>query len=228
MHIAICEDDRQDMELACSILQQYDQQHRFTLTCFSSGADLLAAAEQTAFDIALIDIEMTAPNGFEAAQRLQALPAPPLIIFATRSMDYAIRGYGVAFRYLAKPLTPEKLVPALDAAVRELRADRFVFSLDGAAYVLRMQQIYYFDVYDHVTTVHTADEKYAIRTTLKDVLAQLPRGYFGMPHQSYIVNFAHVKTATTQEIYLTSGVRIPVSRRRQVDFMAQLQQYLGR
>lgn len=228
MRVAVCEDQREEMEQVCTILREYDQPERFEIERFFSGNELLTSAEETAYDIAILDIEM-APNGFDAALKLAELPTPPLIIFTSQSMRYTIQGYGVAFRYIPKPVTPEKLSPALDAAIREIRANRFCFSIDGTAYILRMQEIVYFEVYDHVTTVHTADgNKYSLRITLKQALSQLPKGCFGMPHQSYIVNLAHVKTATTRQITLTHGVRIPVSRRRQVDFMWQLQTYLGR
>lgn len=228
MRVAVCEDDREDMAVACSVLREYDQSGQFEIGEFSSGGALLAAAEQTPWDIVILDIEMQSPNGFDTALKLLELPAPPLVIFATRSMEYTIRGYGVAFRYVPKPVTLEKLSPVLDAAVREVRANRFVFSLDGTAYILHMQEIFYIEVYNHVTTIHTAEGAYSARESLKNILTQLPQGYFGMPHQSYIVNFAHVKTATPREVYLTNGVRVPVSRRRQADFMGQLQSYLGR
>ncbi len=143
-------------------------------------------------------------------------------------MDYTIKGYGVAFRYISKPINYGDISAALDAAVREVRANRFSFSIDGTAYILPMQEIYYIEVFNHVTTIHTVDCEYSIRTTLKDVLSQLPQGYFGMPNQSYIVNFTHIKTATTQEVTLTNGSRIPVSRRRQNEFARQLHSYLGR
>ena len=228
MRVAVCEDDREDMELMCSLLYDYDQLSRFQIFRLSSGGELLAAAAEERFDLALMDIEMSEINGFETARQLAASAAPPLIIFATRTMEYTIQGYGVAFRYIPKPVTMEKLAPALDAAVREIWANRFTFSVEEKSYILRMQEIYYIDVYDHVTTVHTASEDYSVRATLKDMLAQLPQGYFGMPHQSFIVNLAHVRTATAQEVTLTNGAVIPVSRRRQMEFMGQLQSFLGR
>lgn len=228
MRIAICDDEQHDLDFLHTVLKDYDQKEQFQISGFSSAAELLSVAQTTQFDIAILDIEMSAPNGYEAAVQLLKYPAPPLIIFATNSMDYTIRGYGIAFRYIPKPLTLEKLSPALDAAIQDVKANRFTFSMDGVSYILHMQDIYYIEVYNHITTLHTIDGEYSLRTSLKEVLAQLPQGYFGMPHQSYIINFSHVKTATTQEIALTNGMRLPVSRRRQADFMRQLHLYLGR
>ncbi len=228
MHIAICDDEALDLADLHSILRQYDLKKQFHISAFSSAAELLQSAKDVSYDIAILDIEMPSPNGYEAALELAKQPSPPLILFATNSMDYTIRGYGLAFRYIPKPLTLEKLSPALDAAVREIYADRFAFSVDGVSHVLPMKDIYYIEVYNHVTTLHTMDDEYSLRATIKELLPRLPQGYFGMPQQSYIVNFTHIKTATTQEVVLTNGVRIPVSRRRQADFIRQLHHYLGR
>lgn len=228
MHIAICDDEPVDLQSLHALMKQYDKNNRIKVSLYTSAAELLIAAGHTSFDIAVLDIEMASPNGYEAALELRKQSAPPLIIFVTNSMDYTIRGYGVAFRYIAKPISPNDLSTALDAAIREVRANRFSFSVDGTSYILQMQDIYYIEVFNHVTTLHTMDGEYSLRSTLKDVLSQLPQGYFGMPHQSYIVNFAHIKTATAQEIALTNGAHIPVSRRRQNDFMRQLRLYLGR
>ena len=228
MYIAICDDELQDLHTLENAIKQYDTSNLIQISSFTSAKDLLTSSGSVLYDIAVLDIEMSSPNGYDVAVELLKKSKPPLIIFATNSMEYTIRGYGVAFRYITKPITYEKISAVLDAAIPEVRANRFVFSVDGASQILHMQDIYYVEVYNHVTTLHTMDGEYSIRATLKDVQAQLPQGYFGMPHQSYIVNFQHIKTATAQEVSLTNGAKLPVSRRRQTDFNHKLHAYLGR
>lgn len=226
--VAVCDDDKKDLEEITAYLRRYDVGGILQIMQFRSAAELLRAAQKQSFDLAVLDIEMDAPNGFEAAQQLLQQKDRPLILFVTNSMAYTLRGYGVAFRYLVKPLGFLQLSEVMDAAVRELRANRFVFSVDGSNHVVKMQGIYYFEVFQHYTTLHLMDEQFLIRSTLKDVLAQLPSGYFAVPHQSYIVNFAHVKTASATELRLTNGARIPISRRRQQEFERLFFSYLGR
>lgn len=228
MNIAICDDDPKDLAILLSILKQYDTQGQLTIYGFTTASELYESMKKQSYDIAILDIEMETPNGYEIAVRLSQEGNQSLIIFATNSMDYIIRGYGIAFRYLVKPLTLEGLAPVLDAALTEVNAHRFLFSIDDTSYVLRAEDIYYFEVYNHHTTLHTVDEEYAIRMPLKAVYSQLPLGYFGEPHHSYVVNFMHIKTATAQEVRLTNGVRIPVSRRKQKNFDQQFHRFLGR
>ena len=228
MRIAICDDDPNDLQAVQAALMQYDTAGNLKIASFTKASELFDANKKTPFDIAILDIEMNAPNGYEIAQQLVAQNAAPIIIFLTNSTAYAIRGYGIAFRYLTKPIVQDNLTKALDAAVCEVRANSFVFTADGNSHVVRMKDIYYFEVFNHHTILHTTDREFTFRATLKEIVADLPKGYFGSPHQSYLVNFMHVQTAMAGELHLTNGAVVPISRRRQQEFEDQLHGYLGR
>ena len=90
-----------------------------------------------------------------------------------------------------------------------------------------IDEIYFIEVFNHHTVPHTVDCEYTFRSTLKEVLSQLPAGYYGSPHQSYEVNFSHIKTATAQELHVTNGVTIPISRYCQRKFTEQFCSYFG-
>ena len=228
MRIAICDDDANDLQAVQTALAQYDTAGNIEISSFTKASDLFAANKKIPFDIAILDIEMKAPNGYEIAQKLVEQESVPIIIFLTNSTAYAIRGYGIAFRYLTKPIEYGALNKALDAAVCEAKANSFSFTADGVSHIVRMKDIYYFEVFNHHTILHTMDQEYTFRATLKEIVTDLPSGYFGSPHQSYIVNFMHVKTAMAGELHLTNGAVVPVSRRRQQEFEDQLHGYLGR
>lgn len=227
MHIAICDDEKTDIDVLVTALKDYGLPG-VKVSTFLTSKSLLECAQETLYDLVILDIQMPPPDGYEAAIRLRKMHPKTLIIFLTNSMDYSLAGYGVAFRYLSKPIEKKTLFHALDAAVREIMANRFVFSVDGESHVLSMDEIYYVEVFNHHTILHTVDCEFTFRSTLKEVLSQLPAGYYGSPHQSYIVNFAHIRTATAQELHLTNGITIPVSRRRQREFTELFYAYLGR
>ena len=228
MRIAICDDDPNDLQAVHTALTQYDTENSLNISSFCKASDLFAANEKTPFDIAILDIEMCAPNGYEIAQQLVAQNRAPIIIFLTNSAAYAIRGYGIAFRYLTKPIVETALGQALDAAICEVKANSFVFTADGNSHIVPMKDIFYFEVFNHHTILHTKDHEFTFRATLKEIMAELPIGHFGSPHQSYLVNFMHVQTAMTGELRLTNGAVVPVSRRKQQEFEDQLHSYLGR
>lgn len=167
-------------------------------------------------------------DGYVAAVRLRSIQRKSLVIFLTNSMDYTLCWYGVAFRYLTKPIQPKQLHFALDSAICEIQANRFVFQMDGAARVTPVDEIYFLEVFNHHTILHTIDQSFTFRATLKEILLQFPPLCFGMPHQSYVVNFNHDATAKCTEILWTNGSHIPVSRRKKAEFAYQLYQSLGR
>lgn len=228
MRIAICDDDPKDLQAVQTALTQYDAADNLRIASFTKASELFDANKETPFDIVVLDIEMNVPNGYEIAQKLVAQDTAPIIIFLTNSTAYAIRGYGIAFRYLTKPIVQDTLCKALDAAICEVKANSFVFAADGCFHVVGMKDIYYFEVFNHHTVLHTMDREFTFRATLKEIVADLPKGYFGSPHQSYLVNFMHVQTAMPGKLHLTNGTVIPVSRRRQHEFETQLHSYLGR
>lgn len=228
MRVAICDDELKDLQELQTAIKRYGCAENLEVYAYTRAAELYAAEERFHFDIAILDIEMEAPNGYEIAKRLVEHRPGPIIMFLTNSMAYTIRGYGVAFRYLTKPIDPQQLNQALSAAICEVNANRFVFSVDGTAHIVRIDDIYYFEVFNHYIVLHITNQEYTFRAALRDVLSKLPGGYFGMPHQSYIVNFSHVKAAMPKEVHLTNGAVIPMSRRKQEDFNCQLHRYLGR
>ena len=226
--VAICDDEEYDLDLTLSLLQEYNQKGFLSLSSYTSAIDLLHAAETTKIDIAILDIEMNEPNGYEIARRLKTRDTHPLVVFLTKSSKYTIRGYGVAFRYITKPIDREVFFTALDDAIAEISASRFTFSANGRSQIWKYSEIFYFEVLKHYVTLHTGDEEYTMRASLKDVFSALPQGYFCTPHHSYVVNCAHIKYAGNQDICLTNGVHIPISRRKRAEFEQQLHTYLGR
>lgn len=228
MRIAICDDEEKDLLALKEAVHTFDQSGFMEVCAFSSADALYLAGKQKKFEIAILDIEMDPPNGYDIARKLIEMDPAPIIIFLTNSMAYTLRGYGIAFRYLTKPIDQMQFNNALSAAVNEASAKRFVFSVDGYSHIIRMEDIYYFEVFNHHTILHTMDQSYTFRATLKEIMLELPTVYFGYPHQSYIINFSHIKTAMAKEIHLTNGAVIPISRRKQQEFEKQLRMYLRR
>lgn len=223
MKIAICDDHAGDLDSIATLVARYDPE--IAVSLFSSALALYESGED--FDAVLLDIEMEAPNGYEIALRMARQAHHPIILFVTNSAAYAVQGYGLALRYLLKPLSPAAIAEALDAVRQELRQSRLTVTLDGIAHVLKVQDIRFVEVLGHRITLHTTDGTVSFRASLRDILSQLPERWFSMPHQSYVVNLLHVRSASKVEVTLTDGTKIPVSRRRQQEFTHSFHRFLG-
>jgi two-component system, LytTR family, response regulator AlgR len=84
-----------------------------------NGVDALAAVTEQKPDLVLLDIRMPVMDGLEAARHLDALEAPPAIIFCTAYQDHALEAFEAnAVDYLVKPIRVERLRAAIAKAQR--------------------------------------------------------------------------------------------------------------
>ena len=227
INIAVCDDEADEREEILQLIKRYHS--GWTPAQFSSAKDLLHATEKVEFDLILLDIEMASPTGFEVAKQIVGKQqSHPLIIFITKSNAYTIKGYGIAFRYLVKPVIWDDFVLAMDAAVDELKANHFSFEYNNGMFSVPLQSIYYIESFAHIAVIHTTNEEFRIRATLSDLKQNLSLSRFTAPHKSYLVNMAHINTVSTDEIVLTSGDRIPISRRRRQEFNSDFCRFLCR
>lgn len=224
MRIAICDDEPRELELLHSFLLRYDATLPYTL--FSSAQDLLDASSSTFFDIIFMDIEMRSPNGYDAAVSLMQNETRPLIIFVTKSSSYTILGYGVAFRYLKKPISYDAFSAVLKLALEEVVPQKLPITANGETILLAIQDIYYFEIFGHVLQVHTTRGVYPYRASLSDVISVLNGTHFAQPHKSFYVNLAYIDQLNARRLFLTTGTKIPIASLRKNEFMQAFQAFL--
>lgn len=228
MNVAICDDDTNDLNEITNYIKDFSKNNELNLFCYSSASDLFLATSKIDFDIAVLDIEMPEPNGFEIAKKLHTLQQKPLIIFVTNSMEYTIQGYGIAFRYITKPIDQNILYQHLNSAINEINANRFYFTNDGLSFSIPYSHIIYFEIYSHKVFLHTKDITHCFRGTIKEIYQMLPKSFFAIPHQSYIVNLYHVNSFSQSEITMDNKNIIPISRRKAPEFTDEFYRFLRR
>ena len=85
----------------------------------SAESFLFHYAEESDYDILLLDIEMGKINGIELARRIRHDNETIQIVFTTGYYDFISEGYEVsALQYLMKPVSYEKLESVLNKAVK--------------------------------------------------------------------------------------------------------------
>ena len=60
---------------------------------------------------------MSGLNGIEVGHALISKKYRPIIIFTTFSVEYAIRGYGIAIKYLTKPISYSDFIGAMESTL---------------------------------------------------------------------------------------------------------------
>ena len=174
---------------------------------------LFRYADDKAWDILFLDIEMGAMDGVTMAKRLRKTNDTVQIVFITGYSDYISEGYEVAaLHYLMKPVKKEKLFDVLDRAVQKLQKNEKVLNLEISGEMVRIPiyQIRYADVMGNYVTIHGATDQ-TVKMTLSELEKQLDDRFYRVG-RSCIVNLTNIGRVTKTEIKLADGTSIPLPR----------------
>lgn len=232
MRIAICDDDWNMQKTLRVFIDQTFQDLDMLVDGFTSGEALLAAVKKQtrAYELILLDIEMRGINGIETAKELRRLLPDCYIIFITSHDEFALTGYEVAaFRYLIKPVDPQKLTEAI-AAVRAELADHVTLHVEDGSVeaLLRAKDIYYIEAQDKRVRVVLKNTAFSDRRGIDEVAQALEGEDFFRVHRSYLINLRYVGRIDKNEVQLVSGETIPLSRLRKKAFKNTFQTYIKR
>lgn len=225
MKIAICDDEVADLKLLERYCTEYDTS--LPVFLFSSGEELIDAYKEDYFDLVFLDIELGKLSGLDTGTILRDLPDKPIIVFTTHSLSYAVRGYGIAMRYLPKPISYEIFCTTMREALDYITPSKISICVNGTQMLISVNSIIYFEVLKHQLVVHLKDhDDVDMRGTLTEVIEQIHSRHFVQPHKSYYINMEYIDRLTGQDIMMTNGDVIPVGRSKKNEFKARLREYI--
>lgn len=214
--IAVCDDSPADRAYVTDMVNRWavTAGHAVHLDTFGSAESFLFHyADESDYDMLLLDIEMAAMDGVTMAKQLRRDNETVQIIFITGYTDYIAEGYEVAaLHYLVKPVKEEKLLSVLDRAVEKLRKNEQVLHFEAGGEMVRIPvyQIRYAEVMANYVTIHAAED-----VTVKMTLGELEKALderFYRAGRSIIVNLTQISRVTKTEIKLNDGTVIPLPR----------------
>ena len=216
LKIAICDDSEPDIGFLSDLLSRWASAREITLQTesFSSAeAFLFRYAEDKAYDILLLDIEMENMDGVTMARQIRKENDAIPIIFITGYSAYIAEGYEVAaLHYLMKPVKEEKLFAVLDRAIEKiLLNERYLnLTLSGEMIRIPLREIYYLDVHQNYVTVH-GKKDYTVKRTLGEFERLLDERFFRVGRAA-LVNLNCIGKVTRTDIFLLDGTRLPLPR----------------
>ena len=231
MRIAVCDDEKYFRDTICEAITSFYNSLDVLCSAYENGSALIAAFEKgSRFDAVFLDIEMPPPDGMETARRLHEYSPELPVIFLTSHTELAMDGYEVgAFRFLQKPVIPEKLTLALKD-IRQLTAHtrNVCIRSDGGEYYITPDRILYAEADNNTVRFITSEREYKMRMKLTETAAMLDSmsDHFCRVHRSVIVNLAHIVSRTEKEIRLDSGTLLPVSKSYSEELKKRLMDYI--
>jgi len=179
------------------------------------GVAAAVALEEIKPDIAFLDIRMPGQSGLDAAR---AAGGGCRVVFVTAFDDHAVQAFEqAAADYLLKPVSDERLArcverlkqraaevpdallerlqrllaaPAKSQPLRWLRAQ-----VGQTVRMVAVDEVCYFQSADKYTTVLLRDAELLLRTSLKDLTAQLDLDQFWQVHRGTVVNVRQIVSA---------------------------------
>ncbi len=230
IEIAIVDDEQLQLSHMRKLIEQSAAELKleiFIHEYLSGEAFLFALEDHPAWQLAFLDIEMKGINGMQVARIIREKAPQLALVFATAYVEYAIEGYQVqALDYLLKPIHSEKVTQVLQryAAKQPETAEYVIIEVNGESQRIDLKEIIYVEANKKEITIYLTTKAITLTMTLTD-FAQLVDERFTFTHRSYLVHLAHISKLLKQDVQLSNGEKIPLSRRRAKEVQAAFIQF---
>lgn len=215
--IAICDDSGADRQYVLNMVHAWAKVAGHVVhtdTFLSAENFLFRYAEESDYDILLLDIEMGAMDGVSLAKRIRQGNESVQIVFITGFADYISEGYEVAaLHYLMKPVKQDKLFAVLDRAAAAVQKTEQMILLPMGGEMLRLPigQVQYVEAFSHTVAIVTGNDTIQVKMPISEVEKLLGEGVIRC-HRSYLVGLKHIARLSKTEVTLDSGKVLPLSR----------------
>jgi two-component system LytT family response regulator len=196
------------------------------------GAEALAALDALSPHVVFLDVQMPGMDGFEVIRR-RTSERMPAVVFLTAFDQFAIRAFeAAAFDYLLKPVSADRFGATITRLLRRLPAEGasngdpvFVVTSARGAVVVPFRDVDWIEAEDKYVRIWTGARSHLLREPLRDVERRVRGHGFARAHRRALVRLAAAREVTVTRngrlfATLTSGARVPISRRRRAAFMA--------
>lgn len=162
---------------------------------------------------------MDKPNGFEIGSILAGYSPRPVIVFTTNALQYAVRGYGIAFRFLCKPITITMFQSVVREALDEILPQKAAVTCGSTQKMISINDVIYFESLNRHIIFHFANTStLEIKDSMENMISVFSYPSFVQIHRSYCINLNYVDSFTPLAVTMTDGCKIPLPRKKQTIF----------
>lgn len=209
----------------------------------ADGAAALELITTSQPDLVFLDLEMPKMTGFEMIRRLEATPAP-VIVIVTAYDQHAIQAFeSGAIDYLLKPVSQARLLQTIDRA-RKLakhplqvleqieqiqtlstagsdsgQVRKIVAKAGAEFFLLNIEEVMAFQAEGDLTWIITGKQRFLATQNLRGLEVKLKNTPFQRIHRGAMVNVNHIRkmsmlTSQRWLMTLTTGQEFIVSKRQ--------------
>lgn len=222
LNIAICDDDIPTTGRMEMIVRKIAKRNFVDAETevFWNGESLVDAITQgNCFDIIYLDIEMDKEDGISTAKRIRIYDRNVLIIYVTSHENHMKESFSVRpFQFLLKPVSEQQMEVCFRAAYEDINNEDFYFrfSYQRMKHKVSVRDILYFESNKRKVFIVTREETFELYGKLNEIENSLKscKASFLRVHQSFLVNYKHVKGQAYDFVIMDNGKKISISEDR--------------
>ena len=230
LKIAILDDNKTALMISTSAVEAFlkEKNAEYQLFSFSNPLNFLASAKEEKFDLSFLDIDMPEMNGLEVADQLSEIAKNGQIIFLSQREDLVfecLKFHPFGFIRKSKLIDDFSLMmnqyyqTISNAESDETKID-FVDKTKTVSF--KIKEIVYIEgdrTYQKVVLKDKSSQN--IRVAMGQLEEKLRAHGFIRIHKGYLLNYLYIRSIATDEVYLTTGVSLPMSKKRREEIMKQ-------
>ena len=225
--IAVCDDEKNIRSYLTSLIRE--QNTDCEITEYASADEYLSSGME--HDLLFLDIELkgsaSGMDGMEVARQIRGMEQirQPVIIFVTGYEKYVYDAFDVdASRYLVKPVNEQKFAEVFSRAQDKILSETeqkkrtLLIQYAGANKAIPIDNIYYLESQKHKIVLYTKDGELEYYAKIGELEEEL-QWQFCRILKGYLVNLSYVDEYSRNEIILTNGDKLPLSKYKYEDFV---------
>lgn len=222
MNCIIVEDD----ELARHALETMVAETDF-LTLVKScvkASEAKAVLKKEEVDLIFLDVKLPGMNGIELLKTFEDSKAQVVMITADKSFAAEAFDQDVC-DFIVKPITRTRFIKAVHRAKRFAEMNKkgtakeaLFIKVNSVLKRVNLQDVLFIEAMADYMTVNTPNNKYVLKSTMKNMMDRLPPKEFVRVHNSFIVRIDKITSIEDARVFL-SKKEIPISRNRRKNFL---------
>ena len=226
--IAILDDDKTALMISTATVEAFlkEKNAEYKLFSFSNPLNFLASAKEEKFDLSFLD--MPEMNGLEVANQLSEIAKSGQIIFLSQREDLVfecLKFHPFGFIRKSKLIDDFSLMmnqyfqTISNAESDETKID---FIDKTKTFSFKIKEIVYIEGDRNYQKVVLKDKtSQNIRVALGSLEEKLKEHGFIRIHKGYLLNYLYIRSIEGEEVYLTTGVSLPMAKKRKDEIMKQ-------
>lgn len=227
MRIAICDDYKIVADELIELLMKYDKSYE--VSYFEKPSLLYEYMKEATVDLVFMDLEYEdeSEDGIYWTKKINKEFTRVIFIILTAYEERYKEGYEArAFRFMTKPICESEFLDYMEAVKDVLNlGDTIEVKRRGISYSVPVVDICYISAQAGGSEIWTRKDMFSSDESLLRLEEKVPMNIFFRCHSKYLVNMQYIKNCENHRIYLLSGEKIPVSRRRWKEFQIAYMKY---